>query len=500
MKGERRWLWLFLALAMAIALIWAAPKPRGLRFAVHTLSPDDRTLARAREAGFDAIVQLFSWREIEPTRGQFHWQVPDEIVHAAEHYGLDLVIRLDHHPAWASAAPLTLNAPPDDPEQYARFASAVARRYRGRVLGYIIWNEPNLAHEWGGHPPDPAGYVALLKLAYQAIKEADPQARVVSAGLAPTNQQDAVALDDRLYLQAMYEAGARGYFDVLGAHPYGFGHPPDDPRGAHEGLNMARLEELREIMVRYGDAEKPVWATEMGWRVGGDEGAGQPGVTLEQQASYLVSAFELARVRWPWLELMAIWNLGGEREGAWADYSLLNPDGSPRLAYQALARMSKGWSASAIRRTLRAGWESLLERWGRLRRPILAEDVVVHLGDSEFPEPWRPLYGARNPSSTWRGTFYLRAPGSRPWRLTMRVMQSNFWGNHVWINGHRLALPLYPEDFSGSWISYTWEVPAAWLRPGVNEIEVIITRAVPLIQDLHFAWDDVQFKDAYLWR
>ncbi len=499
MKGGRRWLWPLLALAIAVALAWAAPKPRGLRFAVHTLSPDDRTLALAREAGFDAIVQLFSWREIEPTRGQFHWQAPDELVRAAEYYGLDLVIRLDQHPAWASAAPPTLNAPPDDLEEYARFVSAVARRYRGRVLGYVIWNEPNLAHEWGGHPPDPAGYVALLKLAYRAVKEADPQARVVSAGLAPTNQRDAAAMDDRLYLQAMYEAGAREYFDVLGAHPYGFGHPPDDPRGAHEGLNMARLEELREIMVRYGDAGKPVWATEMGWRVGGD-GAGQPGVTPAQQASYLVGAFERARALWPWLQLMAVWNLGGERGGEWADYSLLSPDGSPRPAYQALARMDKGWSISAARQALRAGWEYLLERWGRPRRSILAKDVVVHLGDSEFPDPWRPLYGARNPSPAWRGTFYLRTPGSRPWRLTMRVMQSNFWGNHVWINGHRLSPPLYPEDFSGSWISYTWEVPAEWLRPGVNELEVTIARAVPLIQDLRFAWDDVQFKDAYLWR
>lgn len=482
------------------AVAWPLWADRQFHYAVHTLRANPQVLALARAAGFDTVVQLFSWREIEPTRGEFHWQYPDEVVRGAAYYGLDLVVRLDHHPAWASDAPLTLNAPPDDLEDYARFVRAVASRYRGRVRAYIIWNEPNLAREWGGRPPNPAEYVALLRVAHRAVKEADPEALVVSAGLAPTNHRDAEAMDDRLYLEGMYRAGARPFFDVLGAHPYGFGHPPDDPPGAHDGLNMWRVQDLRVVMERYGDGDKPVWATEMGWTVATGGEAAWQAVTPEQQAAYLVAAFTRARREWPWLTLMAVWNLDGGEHPEWGGYSLLDRDGTPRPAYEALRALDKGWDIPSPRELLTRAWEWVIDRWGHPQYPVLAEDVVVHLGDSQFPLPWVPLYGARNPSTVWRGTVYVRDPGRRPWQLTMRVMQSNVWGNYVWVNGVRLEPPMPREDFSGSWVSYTWEVPAGVLRPGPNEVTITINRTLPVLQDARFAWDDVQVKDIVLRR
>lgn len=455
-----------------------------LRYAVHTLPADARSLALAHEAGFDTIVQLFSWREIEPTRGQYHWQVPDEIVQGAAYYGLDLVVRLDQHPTWASAVPTSLNAPPDRLVDYIDFVSTVASRYRGRVLGYVIWNEPNLAIDWGGQPPDPAAYTVLLKAAYRAIKAADPGARVVSAGLAPTNQRDAQALDDREFLEAMYRAGAGDYFDVLGAHPYGFAYPPDDPRGAHDSLNFARLHDLRAIMLAHGDAGKPVWATEFGWTVRSRGNAAWLAVTPAQQAAYLVQALRLAADSMPWLGMLSIWNLGGEQHPDWGGYSLRDPAGQPRPAYRAVQRYL------ATVEPADTPTPSSFQRY-----PVLAPDALVHLGDTDFPPPWMPLYGVRNPSTTWQGTVYLPDPGTATWRLTMRVMQSNVWGNTVSINGTRLAPPLPQEDFSGSWVSYTWTVPAGLLRPGANTIGLTIGLTTPVMQDAGWRWDDLQVKD-----
>ena len=34
------------------------------------------------------------------------------------------------------------------------FVYAVADRYKGRIRAYEVWNEPNLAREWGGRLPD----------------------------------------------------------------------------------------------------------------------------------------------------------------------------------------------------------------------------------------------------------------------------------------------------------------------------------------------------------
>ena len=69
---------------------------------------------------------------------------------------------------------------------YGDFVYHFVEHYRGRVRYIQIWNEPNLYIEWGNRPVDPAGYVELLRIAYQRAKEADPNVYVLSAPLAIT--------------------------------------------------------------------------------------------------------------------------------------------------------------------------------------------------------------------------------------------------------------------------------------------------------------------------
>ena len=367
--------------------------------AVHTLRADDEMLRLASEAGFDAVVQVFSWFEMEPTRQEWHWEYPDFVVRAAEHYDLDLIVRLDSLPAWAAeeAAAGQFDSLSDD---YAAFAGWVAQRYQRQIRGCVVWNEPNLAREWGGRRPDPAAYTELLRRAYEAIKAADPEAWVVSAGLAPTNHQDAEAMDDRGFLEAMYQAGAGAYFDALGAHPYGFAYPPDAPRGAHDGLNLARLLDLREIMEAHGDGDKPIWVTELGWTTAGVGEGSWLTVTPQQQADYLTGAWRRARREWPWLQVFTVWNLSqGPRpepasSRAWrgveglpptdekAGYSLLDENGEPKPAYHALrAELNRRWG-HRLARWVERTQAALLEGVPPVVT-ILAADEAVHLGDSE---------------------------------------------------------------------------------------------------------------------
>lgn len=385
---------MLIALSLLLAAFWWVLSNEADRppiVAVHTLRADDEMLRLASEAEFDAVVQVFSWLEIEPTREEWHWEYPDFVVRAAGHYGLDLIVRLDRQPFWATELAVDGAAPPDNLDDYASFAGTVAQRYQGQIRGYIVWNEPNLAKEWGGRPPDPAAYTELLRRAYEAIKAADPEATVVSAGLASTNHQNDEAMDDRVFLEAMYQAGARDYFDALGAHPYGFAYPPGDPQGTHDGLNLARLLDLREIMEAHGDGDKPIWITELGWTTAGVGEGSWLTVTPQQQADYLTGAWRRAR-EWPWLQVFTVWNLSqGPRpervEGLpptdeMAGYSLLDESGEPRPAYHAL------------RTELNQRWGHRLARWVDHTRTsllspgpsvvtILAADEAVHLGDSE---------------------------------------------------------------------------------------------------------------------
>jgi hypothetical protein len=457
-----------------------------LRLGAHTLRADDQSLALAKAAGFDSVVQVFAWREIEPTRGQFHWEVTDQVLAAAEYYGLDLVVRLDQHPAWVSQVQPPLNAPPDVLADYQRFVERVAWRYRGRIQAYIIWNEPNLALEWAGRAPDPAAYVALLKAGYHGVKAGDPQALVVAAGLAPTNGHGALALDERAFLRAMYQAGAAAYFDVLGAHPYGFDLPPEAPVSLNEGLVFGRLAELRAIMLDYEDGGKPVWITEMGWTVQAPPDQPDIAVSPDQQATYLVAAVERVRREWPWVELVTVWNLSRPApEDPFGGYSLIDAEGKPRPAYEVLRQVNQ----------LRTR-NSELETQKVVR--VLGEDVVVHLGDSELGSAWWPLYAGRRPSITWTGGFYLHAPGSADWVLALELMQQNELGATVAVNGVPLAPDLPLGDFAHRWLTVRRRVPVSALRPGYNEVTVITPRLAPDLQHDEFVWDDFQIRNLRL--
>jgi hypothetical protein len=470
-----------------------------LGLAAHTLKADDQSLSLAKAGGFDSVVQVFAWREIEPTRGQFHWEVTDQVVAGAEYYDLDLVVRLDQHPAWASDVEPPLNSPPDVLGDYQHFVDRVAWRYRGRVRAYIIWNEPNLALEWGGKAPDPATYVQLLRIGYQAVKAGDPDAIVVAAGLAPTNGHGEAAVDDRSFLRGMYQAGAAPYFDVLGAHPYGFGLPPGAPTSQNGGLVFRRLEELRAVMVENGDSDKPVWITEMGWTVDAPPDQPEIGVSREQQATYLTDALNYIWGEWPWVEMVTVWNLSQPEPGdPFGGYSLLNLDGTPRPAYEALQRMGRNQGSEKL-------GSGTGEKPNLLRRksqpevvPVLAEDAIVHLGDSDLLSPWWPLFAGRKPSITWTGGFYLHDPGSSDWALALELMQQNEYGAKVTVNGVALSPDLPLEDFARRWLTVRRVVPNSALRPGYNELTISTARLAPDLQHDEFTWDDFQIRNVRL--
>ncbi len=359
--------------------------------AVHTLRADDELLRLASDIGFQAVVQVLSWQEIEPTPGEWHWEYPDFLARAVDFYDLGLIVRLDHPPEWAlhgQGQGMAGHTPPFDMAAYLGFVEAVARRYQGRVDGYIIWNEPNLAREWGA-APDPIAYTRLLQRAYMKIKQNDPLGLVISGGLSPTNVQPALggqseqALDDRIFLEHMYQAGAHSFFDALGAHPYGFAYPPDDPAGAHDGLNFNRILDLRAAMEAYGDESKPVWATEVGWTTHGAGDHAWLTVTPQQQADYLARAWQRAGGEFPWLKAFTVWNLSDglpERDEK-AGYSLLYQDGTCKPACEAL---QAAFSASDPETNV-SSLGRVLDLFLPTHSPafILAPDEEVHLGDSE---------------------------------------------------------------------------------------------------------------------
>lgn len=280
----------------------------------------DRDLDLIKDGGFTWVKQLFSWQDIEGAgKGQFDWSYTDRIVDQVAQRGLKLIVRVSQDPD----RPFWAGKPPENAGHFADFVAAVASRYRGRIHAYQIWNEPNLAREWGFRRPDPAGYVRLLKGAYQAIKAADPNALVVTAGMAPTGTDSDIALPDIKFYELMYQAmgGASvGYFDMLGVHGAGYAAPPelspdaaaaDKPRyGGERFFAFRHIEDVRAVMERYGDGGRRVVVLEFGWTTDpihpeyAWHGA-NAGITEDLKAEYLVRAYKWAAEHWqPWIALM----------------------------------------------------------------------------------------------------------------------------------------------------------------------------------------------------
>jgi hypothetical protein len=328
---QRNWRW-YVRVVMAWVLLGAlvpAP-PRALlgtpqtvetehpMVCVHTRLVEEveewkiqRTLQLVREMGADTIVEFFPWAYVENVENQYDWSNIDRIVRHARNQGIHIIARMGLVPAWARSdtdeAFTTLNTLPEHSyDDFAEFVADFAARYAGVIDHIIIWNEPNLAFEWGYREVDPAGYVRLLQAVYTPAHVANPNVIILAAPLAPTLEppRSPAGLNDLLYLQGVYEAGGADYFDALAMHTYGFTEPPDVP-AAEDALNFRRAELLRDVMERYGDGDTPVFITETGWN---DDPRWTKAVIPSLRIAYTIDALWLAEQEWgDWLDELCLW-------------------------------------------------------------------------------------------------------------------------------------------------------------------------------------------------
>lgn len=288
----------------------------------------DRDLTLMKEANFRWVKQAFAWETIEGAgKGVYDWSIADRVVTHVNDHGLKLLARVSSDPEltnfWAGH-------PPGNADAFADFVFALAARYNcapgsiGCIQAYQIWNEPNLAREWGGNPPNPAQYVEFLGKAYEAIKRANPNAIVISAGMAPNGDNSPIAMADDLFYDGMYQAmggNSDGYFDMLGVHGAGFAAPPElDPAdaasnpqyGGYRFFAFRHVEDIRAIMVRYGDADKRVVLLEFGWTYDSVNASykwhgADAGIDAMVQGDYLRRAYQFAAANWtPWIALMSL--------------------------------------------------------------------------------------------------------------------------------------------------------------------------------------------------
>ncbi|HEX9990048.1 MAG TPA: plastocyanin/azurin family copper-binding protein [Chloroflexia bacterium] len=320
------------------------------------------------DLGTKWALHQFSWYQLETEKGKFRWDKIDGAIDALNKAGIKVILHPVHSPPWTWPAGVDKITYPVNPSDFGHFMSEAAKRYKGKVAGYQIWNEPNLAQEAGKYVVA-ARYAALLKEGYTAVKAVDPSAIIISAPLTPTGVNNPnLAVDDLVFLRRLYAYNGgelRGYFDVLGAHPGSNANPPDtmypDKPGPGPGWNnhpsfyFKRIEQLRQVMVENGDAEKQMWLTEFGWSstttpAKGFEYSAQN--SEEEQADYIGRAFRMGRDQYPWMGPMLLFQLNFALPSIATDptderiaWGIIRRDGSKRPSYFAVQKYAQEWNA-----------------------------------------------------------------------------------------------------------------------------------------------------------
>ena len=281
---------------------------------------------------------LFYWREIQPT-GPDDWNtlhVLEEWLAQANSSGRTVVGLIKNTPPWASedgteaGIPKGLYLDVDDPDNlWAEFVRKIAAYYSIRnVHHWIIWNEPEIpkgvyGYEFAGTTRE---YYRLLKVAYQVIKEVDPDSVVHLAGLTWWHDQEYL---DRLFQIAREDDDAEAnefFFDVISLHLY-----------FRSETVKTIIDEVNKIQEKYG-FDKPIWLNETNappnkdpeWPVERP----QFEVDLDQQSWFIAQSLALGFAAGA--QRISVYKLldihlppGGE------SFGLLRPDFSQRPAYLA---------------------------------------------------------------------------------------------------------------------------------------------------------------------
>jgi hypothetical protein len=222
---------------------------------------DEKNIPLLRRLGIRCVRHTMYWNQIENTAtpGQYDekqlhkW---DELVQLCQKEGIALVVVVHGNPpgvGWPRRE--------EGYRRYARFLFDMARRYP-LIRYWELWNEMDAGFTdlFGAGRSDVSlrdrgrFYAEMLKLTYPRIKQANPDAWVLTGGMTDANE----------FPRGIYEGGGRDFFDIMNLHTYGV---PLEWAFSARGLT------LRRIMAKYNDAGKPLWNTEYGIDAGNLVGA-----------------------------------------------------------------------------------------------------------------------------------------------------------------------------------------------------------------------------------
>jgi glycosyl hydrolase family 39 (putative alpha-L-iduronidase) len=209
-----------------------------------------RHFAAAKRAGAKYLRCAFSWDAIEKEHGKYDWQFWDNLMAIAEQNKIQVIPYVAYTPEWAARDKKDFwKQPPRDPQLYADFMFAAAKRHRGRIHSWEIWNEPDNKDYWLGSADE---FATLVMQAARRIREADPAAVLVLGGMANGPSDFFRALSRQHHVDR--------YVDVIAMHAY----PEGWLNGPAELIFQQWVPQMQKIIAEAGSGDD-LWLNEMGY-------------------------------------------------------------------------------------------------------------------------------------------------------------------------------------------------------------------------------------------
>jgi hypothetical protein len=198
------------------------------------------------------------WRVVEPEQGRFHWC--DAEIDALRERGFMILANLGHPPRWAGRPHPKeqdhgdwTSAPPRDVAEWENYVFKTVEHFRDRIRHWEIWNEPYGQGFFSGTPEE---YAELLKVAYRAVKRADPQAIVIGGCFSSYAQP---------WTRRVLARDGLQFMDVLSYHVY-WSPALAEPAAPGEPTFLEQeVAHFADVMREHGGA-KPIYMTEGGLR------------------------------------------------------------------------------------------------------------------------------------------------------------------------------------------------------------------------------------------
>ena len=229
--------------------------PNGLGVNISYQGVTSQQMDQIRDAGFKFVRMDLHWHEVETTKGIYNWAKYDNIINGFAQRGIRVLFIVDFNNPLYAATWNTGISTDAQRSGFANFAQAAVSRYKGQGVIWEIWNEPNLSDYWKP-APSASDYMALIKTAIPAMRQADPTATIVAPALASNGQQI-----DFTYITSLFQQGLLNYVDAVSIHPYSEYSAPEN--------DIVKLQQLRNLIAQYHPSNPniPIISGERGYSV-----------------------------------------------------------------------------------------------------------------------------------------------------------------------------------------------------------------------------------------